>query len=165
MSGDDHGYVAWDHYYYNPGDGCWYMTPDNPPLSWQYIHTAVYVPTLDNGTVFCTAGCNVGGLVDLINFSVAESPSSIDLRNFGFAAMANPVKGVVNIAFTIGSQAHVMLRVYDRTGRMIEQLVDRPLPAGFRAVPWNTSNVANGVYFLRLDVEGQVDLQKMVVVK
>ncbi|MBN2621316.1 T9SS type A sorting domain-containing protein [candidate division WOR-3 bacterium] len=69
------------------------------------------------------------------------------------------------MAFTIGTQAHVNLKVYDRTGRLVEQLVNRPLPAGTNVVSWNAANVANGVYFLQLDVEGQTDTYKMIVIK
>jgi hypothetical protein len=170
VGGDDHGTVATDCHYYDPGTGSWTQDLDKPtPVS--NTQCACFVNDLDGGVFFCAGGytgaasATTEGLVNLGQYGIAEIPGLIDLSSFGFAAMANPVKGVANIAFTIGSQAHVTLKVYDRTGRMVEQLVNRPLPAGTSIVSWNTSNVANGVYFMRLDVEGQADVQKMVVVK
>jgi hypothetical protein len=55
--------------------------------------------------------------------------------------------------------------VYDGAGRLVEKLVDRTLPAGTSVLTWNTQNIANGVYFMRLDADGQTDTHKLVLVK
>jgi hypothetical protein len=172
VGGDDHGTVATDCHYYDPADSLWHQSLDKP-TEMSNTQAACFVDPLDGGTFFCAGGYTAGavgtnvteGLINLGQYGIAEIPGLIDLRSFGFAALANPVKGVSNIAFTISKQAHVSLKVYDRSGRLVEQLVNRPLPAGTSVVSWNTANVANGVYFLQLDVEGQTDNYKMIVIK
>ena len=84
--------------------------------------------------------------------------------------MANPVKGVANIAFTINSQAHVTLKVYDSRGRRVRALVDEPQAAGTYRVQWDGRNdagraAASGIYFCRLEAAGATRTKKMVLVR
>ena len=42
------------------------------------------------------------------------------------------------------------LRVFDLRGRLVETLVDGPLPAGPHEVAWDAHGVPAGVYFVQL---------------
>ena len=59
----------------------------------------------------------------------------------------------------------VSLKVYDRAGRLVETLVDNSQDTGTHTVTWDARNVPNGVYFLRLEAEGQVANRKLILAR
>lgn len=62
----------------------------------------------------------------------------------------NPGSGARNLVFTIPSEGHVTLRVFDVSGREVSTLVDRDLPPGRQSVQFFTDRWADGVYYYRL---------------
>jgi hypothetical protein len=97
---------------------------------------------------------------------VEEQPHDGDLLVFGFAPnMANPMRGTSAISYTTIKAGKVALKVYDGAGRLVETLVNAAQPAGAKTVNWDVRNIPNGVYFLRLEAEGEVATQKMILVK
>jgi len=60
---------------------------------------------------------------------------------------------------------HVMLRVYDTSGRLVATLVDGKLPAGTHRVRFEKGTNPSGVYFYRLSTGGFTATKKMVVLK
>ena len=58
--------------------------------------------------------------------------------------------------------AHVVLAVYDVTGRRVCVLVDGIRSGGEQRVVWNAASVGSGVYFVRLAV-GDVGVTRKVV--
>jgi len=169
--GDDHGVPAYDTWFYDPNTAAWVQTLDKTtPIS--NSQCAVYVPNpFDHGTFFCAGGYNTAsgsgtaateGLVN-IGTGIQEKPQYQEFTGFGFAAMANPSKGMISFATSVSGR--VTLKAYDATGRLVETLVNTVQPAGVKTFNWDTSNIANGVYFLRLDAQGETATRKMILVK
>lgn len=76
----------------------------------------------------------------------------------------NPVRGPVNIGFTLGQTSRVLLEVYDLYGRLQQTLVNHQLNAmGEHVQAWDTSDLAPGIYVVSLQVEGKRWAQKVVV--
>lgn len=97
---------------------------------------------------------------------VEEQPYDRDALVFGFAPnMANPMRGNSAISYTTTKAGKVSLKVYDGAGRLVETLVNATQPAGTKTVNWDARNIPNGVYFLRLEAEGENATQKMILVK
>ena len=104
---------------------------------------------------------------------IEEQPGqSTGPLTFGFAPnMPNPVSGYTAIQYTTTKSGKASLKVYDGLGRLVRTLVDRSIePAGSKTVYWNGKDdarrdVANGVYFLKLDAQGETATQKMILVK
>ena len=97
---------------------------------------------------------------------VAEEPGkSYESVAFGFAPMANPTRNHAVISYTITKRGMVSLKVYDRTGRLVETLVNDVRRTGTQTVTWDAANVPNGVYFLRLESENNVGTHKLILVK
>jgi hypothetical protein len=84
----------------------------------------------------------------------------------------NPFNPTTTIRYSIRSQGHVSLRVYDVTGALVRTLVHEvqtPRAEGFE-IEWDGSSnagsrVASGVYFYRLVTEGFDETKKMVLLK
>jgi hypothetical protein len=98
---------------------------------------------------------------------VAEKPNqSNNTSTFGFASnFRNPVNGDAMISYVITRVSKVSLKVYDGSGRLVSTLVNDTQNPGTKTVTWNAQNLANGVYFVRLEAEGKVDNRKMILVK
>ena len=169
--GDDHGVAAYDTWFYDPNTTAWVQTLDKTtPIS--NSQCAVYVPNpFDHGTFFCAGGYNTAsaaataateGLIN-IGTGIQEKPQYEQFAGFGFAAMANPSKGMISYATSVSGR--VTLKAYDATGRLVETLVNTVQPAGVKTVNWDTNNIADGVYFLKLDVQGETATHKMILVK
>ena len=76
----------------------------------------------------------------------------------------NPMGGKVSIRFHIDREGIVRLKVYDIMGREIETLVDRVYTPGIYTLEWEPEGVG-GVYFLRLEVGGEVFTERVVLVQ
>jgi len=167
--GDDHGVPAYDIWYYDPYTAAWVRHVDKPtPIS--NSQCAVFVPyPFDGGTFLCAGGYNTSGgagtaeTEGLVQFHDIEETLPTNHELTGFAAMANPSKGMISYATSVSGR--VTLKAYDGTGRLVETLVNVVQPAGIKTINWDTSNIANGVYFLRLEAQGEIATRKMILVK
>jgi hypothetical protein len=77
----------------------------------------------------------------------------------------NPFNPVTNIKFSIPKSGLVTLKVYDITGKEIEDLVDQVMNAGIFEYDFDASNLSTGAYFYRLTAGGYTDVKKMILIK
>jgi hypothetical protein len=77
----------------------------------------------------------------------------------------NPFNPLTAISFDLPEESDIKLKVYDITGKMVEELVDEVLKAGSYKVSWNASNYSSGVYFYVLSSDKYYESKKMVLVK
>jgi len=81
------------------------------------------------------------------------------------SASPNPFNPATVIAFDIPRAAHVSLGVYDVRGRTVQKLVNGDLAAGRHEVPFKGDQLASGLYYYILDVDGVRDVGKMTLLK
>jgi hypothetical protein len=78
----------------------------------------------------------------------------------------NPFNPVTIIEFAIPKSGFVSLKIYDITGREINTPINMNLNPGVVKYSFNGSNLASGIYFYRLTVDGNnVGIKKMVLIK
>jgi YD repeat-containing protein len=77
----------------------------------------------------------------------------------------NPGSGPRHLVFSIPSNGHVTLRVFDVAGRQVATLLDRVLPAGHHDAQFSTGRWAAGVYYYRLDLGARSHAGKLVVMR
>ncbi|MBI4811469.1 MAG: T9SS type A sorting domain-containing protein [Ignavibacteriales bacterium] len=77
----------------------------------------------------------------------------------------NPFNPETEIRFTLHSDNHITLRVYDCTGKTISTLIDEQREAGTHTVRWNAVEFPSGFYFLRLSGIGFHHTKKMIFIK
>jgi hypothetical protein len=86
-------------------------------------------------------------------------------------ARPNPAAEAVEISYSVPSAgSRVILEVYELSGRMVRTLVDSPQPAGPQRVIWHGDDargrrVAPGVYFYRLEMNGETHTLKTVMLR
>lgn len=77
----------------------------------------------------------------------------------------NPFNPSTMIKFSIPSNDHVVLNVYDVGGRLVETILDKQMDAGDHIVHFEATGYASGVYFYRLSTSAGVQTRKMVLLR
>jgi hypothetical protein len=88
----------------------------------------------------------------------------------------NPFNPTTRIEYAIPKTSHVSLKVFDLLGREVATLVDEVQDAGgaerhgakgaqFKAVEFDASGLASGVYFYRLRVGDFIETKKLMVIR
>jgi len=77
----------------------------------------------------------------------------------------NPFNPVTMIDYQTPASGHVMLSVYDVSGREVALLVDQVQQAGNYRTAWDARAYASGLYFYRLQAGSFVSLKKMAFIK
>jgi hypothetical protein len=77
----------------------------------------------------------------------------------------NPFNPSTQISYSILHASDVRLSVYDAAGREIAVLVDARQSAGLHQVTFNSKAFSSGIYFCRLQADGQMRMRKMVFMK
>lgn len=77
----------------------------------------------------------------------------------------NPFNAQTQIPFTINSDSHVRLNIYNIAGELVETLIDGNVPAGEHTVTWDAEKHASGVYFYKLMTGDQSYTKRMTLLK
>jgi len=108
----------------------------------------------------------------LMTFSLPNGPStSRKLPPTSLVAtVPNPFNPTTTIHYNLSARGHVDIKIYDVSGRLIQELVNGTQVAGAQSVVWNGtdrrgSHVASGVYFVRMVASGKAFTRKMVMLK
>ncbi len=77
----------------------------------------------------------------------------------------NPFNPVTKIKFDVPKSGLTTLKVYDATGSEVSTLVSDELAAGKYSIDFDGSNLSSGIYYYRLESNGQIKTNKMSLVK
>lgn len=77
----------------------------------------------------------------------------------------NPFNPQTTIAFTLGEESHVVLSVFDVTGKNVATLVNGVRGAGLHRETFDASGLSSGVYVYRLQTGDSISQRKMTILK
>jgi hypothetical protein len=131
-----------------------------PSGEWCFEVTAVTHGTLtyDPASNVTTRSCESG---DVFSADAKRVPVAFGLSQNS----PNPFNPMTEIGFAVPRDAHVVLRVFNVRGQVVETLVDRTVSAGEHFVTWNAARHASGVYFYRIEAPGFTETRKMIMLK
>jgi gluconolactonase len=156
-----------------PG-GVWIFAPDKTLID--KIAVPETVTNLNWGdadyqTLFITAGISVYSIrLDAVGTAVEEHAGSLP-RSFELSQnYPNPFNPATTISFTLNQAAHVALTIFNERGQWVKELSGDYFPAGRHEVRWNATDengnpAPSGVYFCRLQADGQTLVRKMVLIR
>jgi hypothetical protein len=104
----------------------------------------------------------------LTGFTVdVPDPSAGPVRFSLMPSRPNPSRAEVTISYSLSQAGPARLAIYDVQGRLVRSLIDGWRQAGGDAVVWDGRNdqgkpVSSGIYFYRLDAEGQSNVRKLM---
>lgn len=81
----------------------------------------------------------------------------------------NPFNPSTKINYDLPVDGKVSLKIFDMSGKEVMSLVNETVTAGYNSVSFNGSNLSSGIYFYRINVEGNgssfVSTKKMTLIK
>lgn len=77
----------------------------------------------------------------------------------------NPFNPSTVINYRVPANVHVSLRVFDTIGNEVATLVDEIKDAGSYSADFNGEQLASGVYFYRMEADGFVKMNKLLLMK
>jgi hypothetical protein len=80
-------------------------------------------------------------------------------------AFPNPFNPVTTLRFDLAAAGSARLGVYDVTGRLVRLLVDDIREAGRYQVTFDGSDLASGMYFVRLQIAGENHVRRIELLK
>ncbi|MDX2189523.1 MAG: T9SS type A sorting domain-containing protein [Bacteroidota bacterium] len=87
------------------------------------------------------------------------------LPTFKLEAIPNPAKGNTTFYYMLGSEGNVVLYITDILGRQVTVVEQANKGIGSYAIPYNTSELAEGVYLYTLEANGFKETKRLVVSK
>jgi hypothetical protein len=115
-------------------------------------HCSVHPSMVD--TVF--VGTQVG---------VDDNPLSVPDRIELSQNYPNPFNAQTVIAYSLPSNSHVRITVYNLLGQSVQTLVNSDQTAGYHQVVWDAGDVPTGVYFYRIEAAEFTATRKMLLAK
>ncbi len=132
--------------------------------------------------VLAAAGLNAGDsqaasdhaphVVDLQsdNTSTGVAAPAPGALRFALVNRPNPFNPQTSISFALSSAGEVRLAVFDVQGRKVTTLVDGRRSAGEYSTAWDGTDdmgaaVASGVYFARLEKDGDSSIRRMILIR
>jgi len=82
----------------------------------------------------------------------------------------NPFNPVTTISYSVPTEQHVQLAVYDLLGRKVATLTNKQVTPGTHSVKWDATNesgvkVSSGIYFYKLKSAAETRVKKMVLIR
>jgi hypothetical protein len=82
-----------------------------------------------------------------------------------FQNYPNPFNPNTYIEFSIPTETHVVLSVYNTLGQEVSKLISQDMTAGNYKSEWNASGFASGVYFYRFTAGDFTETKKLLLLK
>ncbi|KPJ74166.1 hypothetical protein AMJ52_01495, partial [candidate division TA06 bacterium DG_78] len=101
-------------------------------------------------------------VIETYDPGVAEGSS--DPQTFSFGLKNNPVKGKALFNLALPNEATINLRIYDVSGRLVDNLVSGRKSAGYYNILWD-SKTASGIYFYKFQSPWKNEVGKLILVK
>ena len=142
-------------------------------INCNYIGT----PAADSAFIYIVLGNSVSSdsvrwgtnaIIDDLSFGPAVPTGVEELSNINLleSCNPNPSSQVANIIYRVTGKSKVSLALFDIVGNQVKVLLDAmDQNSGRYKIPTDVSDLADGIYFYRLDVNGQSFTQKLVVSK
>jgi len=103
------------------------------------------------------------GSIKLLETPVAGNAELVSSRIILTQNYPNPFAETTIITWQLPKDAHVILKVYDFTGREVKTLVNCEQAKGEHKVNFDATGLPAGVYFYQLRANGRVETKKMII--
>ncbi|WP_170172645.1 DUF4394 domain-containing protein [Hymenobacter rigui] len=133
------------------------------------LYSYLYKLDLSSGALSLTGRVSSPGNGEVItDIAIANVASVTSTRTAtlvtSFSLYPNPVTNATQISFRLPRTGQTKWVLTDALGRTVEHREVGLLPAGAHTLPWQPATHRAGVYFLRLNVDGQhAGIQRLVI--
>ena len=93
-------------------------------------------------------------------------PAKEEFANFGLESIRpNPVFSDACIVFKLPKPGHARITVYNQLGQEVGKMADEEFPEGLHERTWDPRALAPGSYYIHLEADGMISVQKALVVR
>lgn len=143
-----------------------YFTPEDDEWEEAYINNISELYLIENFRMKFEFISGDGNNVYVDDINIFD-PTTVGINEVNkaalkFQAFPNPVQNELNIRFNLLHSTQVKGEVYDISGRKVSALFDESYPIGTTKVKFNTSSWQAGVYFVRISLEGENFIEKVI---
>jgi hypothetical protein len=168
---DSLGNYIWSHNYGTPevnitGGHVIQMSDNDYSLS-EMCKTII--KTSDGG--FLTTGMSVNPAYqsDILNVKYTSELGIMeynqDVTSLGLKVFPNPVADDCRIEYQLLRSSHVTLKIYDTSGRLMDELVNQVQGEGIYSIYWHNSDLPAGIYFFSHKTDKDESLKKVLLLK
>jgi len=123
-------------------------------LTYRAADGLLVVGTFGNG-VYQTTLTSIGDVL---------TSNTIKTSSFEFNIYPNPVTNKVNLDLTLNKTSVMSILIYDELGRIVKKIKKNELNAGGNSVQIDVEGLKSGIYFVSLNIDGEV-ISKQIVKK
>lgn len=140
----------------------------NEPTNYKLIDTDLRISSFgidEQGELYILDHTSAGRIYtfdSLLSANRMKSiPSEIELhQNY-----PNPFNQGTRISFSIPTQDHVTIEVFNLIGQKVATVTDRQYERGAYSIPWNPAVLSSGVYFYKMRAGDFVDVKRMILLQ
>ena len=104
--------------------------------------------------------------IDNAILTISNAPlARMQHHDFKVSAFPNPFNPTTKISYNIKNKSFVNMKVYDIVGKEVGTLVSEIVDMGEHTVRFDGSNLSSGMYFVKVEADGESNVQKIVLVK
>ncbi len=103
--------------------------------------------------------------VNIVKVTPTKSEIGHALANSILNNFPNPFKDLTSIRYTLLQPGHIVLRILDSSGKVVDELLDQQQTSGVYQFSWEAKNKKPGIYFLQLKTENSVETKKMILIR
>lgn len=86
-------------------------------------------------------------------------------KEYSLGVLNNFSSNVVTINYAMPKSGHLSLKAYDVSGKLVVNLVEEPVPAGYGKFTMETQKLATGLYFVRMEANDFSATRKLILVR
>ncbi len=142
---------------YDVNANAWKLGPDKPTALELFYMT----PVLQNDSLYLAAlgggdGSNVSDKNEWLNLGYYQIPTSISETSFiaEVNLYPNPAIDIATLSFNLKSVSQVKISLTDVIGNVVLNVCDKKMDAGKNTIQISTKNLASGMYFCVMNVNG-----------
>jgi hypothetical protein len=128
-----------------------------------YIHSLHFVTYVPEGRIR-----DISVKAPFFKKSADDAVDADELTPAGIELMQNypnPFNSSTVIHYSVPTNGHVSLKIYNQVGQEVATLIDEEKTAGNYDVIWNAPGLADGMYFYQLSAGQQQVIKKMILEK
>jgi len=100
--------------------------------------------------------------IDDISLDSLQKDVSLERKNL-FTLFPNPISSHANIEYFHNESSLIHASIFNLTGREVLKLPSIPLVSGDGSIPFDCDGLPNGMYYLRFEAGGKVEMRKIIV--
>jgi len=150
-----------DFWQYDPSSDAWLQKDSFPGLG--VVNPAAFV--IGNSAYVGTGNAMIGGATKSFYQYNPDTAtySQTTKANRGIFISPNPFSSSTIISFSLEQNSYITMELLDLSGRKMKTLLDENTEAGNNTVQLNREQLSAGIYFLRVKMNGESSVMKIVV--